>query len=115
MSLTINIRESGNVVILDLAGSITLGDSLSVLREEMKDLLDAGHRNIVLNLAEVRYIDSSGLGQLVGSHATVTNKGGKLKLLNMDKRVNELMQVTKLLTVFESYTSEVAALKSFTN
>lgn len=113
MSLTINVRETGDVVILDLNGPITLGESLSVLRDEIKEMLDGGHQNIILNLADVRYIDSSGLGQLVGSYATVTNHGGKLKLLNLDKKVNELMQVTKLLTVFEAYTSETAALKSF--
>jgi len=115
MSLNINVRETGDVVILDLAGPITLGESLAVLRDEVKELLDSGQKNILLNLAGVRYIDSSGLGQLVGSYATVTNHGGKLKLLNLDKKVNELMQVTKLLTVFEAYTSETAALRSFSS
>jgi anti-sigma B factor antagonist len=115
MSLTINVREAGEVVILDLIGSITLGDSLTVLRDEVKELLDSGHKNIVLNLADVRYIDSSGLGQLVGSYATVTNHGGQLKLLSLGQKVNEVMQITKLLTVFEAYTSETAALKSFEN
>src|SRR6266487_3656282 len=79
MSLNINVRETGDVVILDLAGPITLGESLAVLRDEVKELLDSGQKNILLNLAGVRYIDSSGLGQLVGSYATVTNHGGKLK------------------------------------
>jgi anti-sigma B factor antagonist len=115
MSLTINVRETGDVVILDLIGSITLGDSLTVLRDEVKELLDSGHKNILLNLAEVRYIDSSGLGQLVGSYATVTNHGGRLKLLGLGQKVNEVMQITKLLTVFETYTSETAALRSFSS
>jgi len=113
MSLTINVRETGDVVILDLNGPLTLGDPLTVLRDEVKELLDSGKKNLLLNLAGVRYIDSSGLGQLVGSYATVTNHGGRLKLLNLDKRVHELMQVTKLLTVFEAFTSETAALRSF--
>src|SRR5260370_19896827 len=113
MSLTISVRESGDVVILDLNGLVTLGASLAVLRDEVKELLDSGQKNILLNLAGVRYIDSSGLGQLVGSYATVTNHGGQLKLLNLDKRVHELMQITKLLTVFEAFTSEAAALRSF--
>jgi anti-sigma B factor antagonist len=115
MSLSIHVRETGNVVILDLAGTITLGDSSTVLRDEVKELLDSGQKNMLLNLADVRYIDSSGLGQLVGSYATVTNHGGHLKLLSLGHKVKEVMQITKLLTVFESYTSETAALKSFSN
>jgi anti-sigma B factor antagonist len=115
MSLNINVRETGDVVILDLTGPITLGESLTTLRDEVKELLDSGQKNILLNLADVRYIDSSGLGQLVGSYATVTNRGGQLKLLSLGKRVNELMQITKLLTVFEAFTSETAALRSFSS
>lgn len=113
MSLTINVRETGDVVILDLSGRITAGEALTTLRDEIRELLGAGQKNILLNLAGVGYIDSSGLGQLVGSYATVTNNGGQLKLLNLDKRVNELMQVTKLYTVFEAHKNETAALKSF--
>src|SRR5258708_4124121 len=113
MSLTISVRETGDVVILDLNGPLTLGESLAVLRDEVKELLDDGHKNMLLNLAGVRYIDSSGLGQLVGCYATVTNHGGQLKLLNLEPKVNALMQVTKLLTVFEAFTSETAALRSF--
>lgn len=113
MSLTINVRETGSLVILDLNGRITAGEPLAVLRDEIKELLDSGQKNILLNLADVRYIDSSGLGQLVASYATVTNRGGQLKLLNLDKRVHELLQVTKLYTVFEAHKSETAAIKSF--
>jgi len=113
MSLTIHVRETGNVVILDLNGRITLGEGSALLRDEVREMLDSGHRNILLNLAEVSYIDSSGLGQLVGSFATVAHRGGQLKLLNLGKRVHELMQVTKLHTVFEAHTSEAAAIKSF--
>ena len=113
MSFSINVRETGNVVILDLNGRITIGEACALLRDEIREMLDGGHKNILLNMAEVGYIDSSGLGQLVGSFATVAHRGGHLKLLNLGKKVHELMQVTKLHTVFEAHTSEAAALKSF--
>jgi anti-sigma B factor antagonist len=113
MSLKINVRETGDVLILDLNGRITLGEEAASLRDTLKEQIDSGRKNILLNLAEVTYIDSSGLGQLVGSFATVTSRGGQLKLLNLQKRLHELMQVTKLITVFEVYTTEAAALRSF--
>ena len=113
MSLKINVRENGDVLILDLNGRITLGEEAASLRDTLKEQIDSGRKNILLNLAEVTYIDSSGLGQLVGSFATVTSRGGQLKLLNLQKRLHELMQVTKLITVFEVYTTEPAALRSF--
>src|ERR1039457_4113928 len=98
MSLKINVRESGNVVILDLNGRITIGEQAASLRDAIKEHLDSGQKNILLNLAEVSYIDSTGLGQFVGSFATVTSRGGQLKLLNLQKRLQELMQITKLIT-----------------
>ena len=113
MSLKINVRESGDILILDLTGRITLGEEAASLRDTLKEQIDSGRKNILLNLAEVTYIDSSGLGQLVGSFATVTSRGGQLKLLNLQKRLHELMQVTKLITVFEVYTTEPAALRSY--
>jgi len=113
MSLNINIRETPDAVILDLTGQITLGESLVNLRDAIREALGTDRKNVLLNLAGVTYIDSSGLGQLVGSFATVANNGGQLKLLNLQKRVQDLMQVTKLLTVFEAYNSEPVALKSF--
>jgi len=113
MSLKINVRESGDVLILDLNGRITLGEEAASLRDTLKEQVDSGRKNILLNLAEVSYIDSSGLGQLVGSFATVTSRGGQLKLLNLQKKLHELMQVTKLITVFEVYATEAAALRSF--
>jgi anti-sigma B factor antagonist len=113
MSLKINVRESGKVVILDLNGRITIGEAVVSLRDTIKEHLDGGQKNILLNLAEVSYIDSSGLGQFVGSFATVTSRGGQLKLLNLQKRLQELMQITKLITVFETYTNEAAAVHSF--
>jgi anti-sigma B factor antagonist len=114
MSLNISIRDLGTVCILDLSGRITLGEAAGMLRDTIKDLLAKDCKNLLLNLADVSYIDSSGLGELVGAFATVSNRGGRLKLLNMQKRVNELMQITKLYSVFESFTDESAAVRSFT-
>ena len=113
MSLKINIRETADATILDMSGRITLGESLADLRDSIREALAGDQKNLLLNLAEVSYIDSSGLGQLIGSYATVTSRGGQMKLLNLQKRVNDLLQITKLLTVFETYTNEEAALKSF--
>ena len=113
MSLTINVRETADATILDMSGRLSLGEALAELRDSIREALASDQKNILLNLAEVSHIDSSGLGQLIGSYATVTERGGQLKLLNLQKRVNDLMQVTKLLTVFETYTNEEAALRSF--
>jgi anti-sigma B factor antagonist len=113
MSLTINIRETADATILDMSGRLSLGEALAELRDSIREALASDQKNILLNLAEVSHIDSSGLGQLIGSYATVTERGGQMKLLNLQKRVNDLMQVTKLLTVFETYTNEEAALRSF--
>ena len=113
MSLKINVRESGNVVILDLSGRITIGEETASLRDTIKETLDGGQKNILLNLGDVNYIDSTGLGQFVGSFATVTSRGGQLKLLNLQKKLQELMQITKLITVFESFSNEQAAVRSF--
>ncbi len=113
MSLKINIRETADAVILDMSGRVSLGEALVDLRDSIREALAGDRKNILLNLAEVSYIDSSGLGQLIGSYATVTNRGGQMKLLNLQKKVNDLMQITKLLTVFETFTNEGAALRSF--
>ena len=113
MSLNIKIRETADATILDMSGRITLGEELVDLRDSIREALAGDQKNILLNLAEVSYIDSSGLGQLIGSYATVTSRGGQMKLLNLQKRVDDLMQVTKLLTVFETYTNEATALRSF--
>jgi anti-sigma B factor antagonist len=113
MSLKIDIRETADAVILDMSGRVSLGEALADLRDSIREALAGDQKNILLNLAEVSYIDSSGLGQLIGSYATVTGRGGQMKLLNLQKRVKDLLQITKLLTVFEAYTSEGAALRSF--
>ncbi len=113
MSLKINIRETGTVTILDLSGRLVLGESLALLRDTIRDLLESDQKQLVLNLDEVSRIDSSGLGQLVGSYATVNSRGGQIKLLNMQGQLQDVMHATKLYSIFEIYTSEGAALRSF--
>ena len=113
MSMTLRTREVNGTMIIDLSGRLTMGEPCAAVREEVLDEIGHGSRKILLNLADVSYIDSSGLGQLIGSNATVVNAGGRMKLLNLQNRVQDLLQVTKLLTVFDTYTSETAALRSF--
>jgi anti-sigma B factor antagonist len=112
MSMVLNARRLDDVVIMDLSGRITMGEGTLILRDQIKKLLDAGDRKFLFNLADVDYIDSSGLGELVTSFTTVRNQGGQLKLLNLTRRVKDLLQITKLLTVFESFDSESEALKT---
>jgi anti-sigma B factor antagonist len=107
------VRHSGDVAIVDLSGKITLGDGSGLVRGTIKDLLGAGQRNILLNLKDVTYMDSAGLGEIVGSYATVANQGGAVKLLNTQGKVKDLLQVTKLYTVFEAFSDEATALRSF--
>ena len=113
MSCKAAVRHVGNVAIIDLSGRITLGEGCALVRATVKDLVQAGQINLLLNLAEVTYMDSAGLGELVGSYASITNKGGKIKLLNAQGRVAEVLNVTKLYPVFETFTDESAALRSF--
>jgi anti-sigma B factor antagonist len=112
MSMSLTPRRLDDVVILDLSGRITMGEGTLIVRAHIQKLLDGGERKFLLNLADVDYIDSSGLGELVTSFTTVRNQGGELKLLNLTRRVRDLLQITKLLTVFEVFTSEAEALKS---
>jgi anti-sigma B factor antagonist len=114
MSIKITVRESGAATILDIGGRLTLGEALGEFRDSIREALAGDRKNILLNLAEVSYIDSSGLGQLIGSYATITDRGGQLKLLNLQKKVTDLMQITKLLTIFDTYDDEAKALASFT-
>jgi len=113
VSVTLKTRQVGDVTILDAAGRITLGEGSSTLRDTIRDLTSKGSKKIMLNLGEISYIDSSGIGELVSSFTTVANAGGSLKLLNLTKRVQDLLQITKLFTVFEVFDDEAAALKSF--
>lgn len=113
MSVNLNIRQVGDVTVVDVAGRITLGEGSSALRETLKEIVGKGQKNILLNLGEVSYIDSSGIGELVSGFTTVTNAGGKLKLLNLNKRVKDLLQITKLYTVFDVHEDEAHAVRSF--
>lgn len=113
MSLKAEQRQAGDVTILDLSGRIVLGDGSILLRETLKDLVSKGKKNILVNLADVNYVDSSGLGALVSGYTSVTGQQGKLKLLNLTNKVHDLLQITKLLTVFEVFNDEQVALKSF--
>jgi anti-sigma B factor antagonist len=111
--MKIETRTAGDVKILDCSGRITLGEGTMIIRNTVRDLLSGGNKKIVLNLAEVNYIDSSGIGELVSTYTTVTNGGGQLKLLNLTKKIQELMAITKLLTVFQVHNDEQSALSSF--
>jgi anti-sigma B factor antagonist len=112
MTMLLKPRRIDDVVVLDLSGRITIGEGTVILRDTIRKLLEAGDRKFLLNLANCDYIDSSGLGELVTSFTTVRNLGGELKLLNLTRRVQDLLQITKLLTVFESYNDETEAFKS---
>src|SRR5499433_3504998 len=111
--LSIKDREVGDVTILDLSGEITTGEGSVQLREAVRRLLDDGKKKILLNLGDVSYVDSSGIGELVSSYTTTNHNGGQLKLLNQTKKIHDLLTITKLLTVFESFDDEGAAVSSF--
>jgi anti-sigma B factor antagonist len=113
MALIIETREVGHVTILDVHGRIVLGDEIGDLRGAVRNLLAEGKKKIILNLADVDYIDSSGVGELVGSFTTVRNAGGELKLLNLTQKVHDVLYVTKLYTVFDIKDDEFQAVKSF--
>jgi anti-sigma B factor antagonist len=115
MSLKISVRKVENVAVLDLGGRITMGEAAGSLRDTIKELLASNHQSVLLNLAGVTYIDSSGLGDLVGAFASASSRGARLKLLNMRTRVLELMQITKLYSVFETFEDEVVAIRSFSD
>ena len=111
--MQIEERTVGEVVVLDLKGRITLGEGDQLLKDKVNSLVNQGRKRIILNLAGVPYIDSAGLGEIVGSYTTVSRQGGSLKLLNLTKKITDLLAITKLLTVFETYDSEDEAIKSF--
>ena len=113
MSCKVTVRQAGNVSVVDLVGRITLGEGSGTVRNAVKDLVASGQKNILLNLKDVGYIDSSGLGELVGAYASLRNAGGQIKLLNVQSKVDNLLQVTKLYTVFDVFTDEAVALQSF--
>ena len=113
MSMKVSTRQIDGVTILDLSGRITLGEGSVQLRDTVRDLLAKGSKKILLNLGDVNYIDSSGIGELVSAYTTVRNQGGDLKLLNLTKKVHDLLQITKLYTVFDIKDDEAGAVAAF--
>ena len=113
--MQIDERNVGDVMVLDVKGRITLGEGDELLKDKVNSLLNQGYKKIVLNLAEVPYIDSAGLGEIVRTYTTVSRQGGNLKLLNLTKRITDLLAITKLLTVFETFDSENDAVQSFSS
>ena len=113
MSLVLKTRQSGDVSILDISGRITLGEGASTLRNAVRAMAGEGHKKLLLNLGDVSYIDSSGLGVLVSAFATFANLGGHLKLVHVMSRVKDLLLITKLYAVFEIFDDEGTALRSF--
>jgi anti-sigma B factor antagonist len=111
--MQIEERAIGDVMVLDMKGKVTLGEGDELLKDTVNSLVNQGHKKIVLNLAEVPYIDSAGLGEIVRTYTTVSRQGGSLKLLGLTKRITDLLSITKLLTVFETYEKEADAVRSF--
>jgi anti-sigma B factor antagonist len=113
--MQIDERSVGDVMVLDVKGRITLGEGDELLKDKVNSLLNQGQKKIVLNLANVPYIDSAGLGEIVRTYTTVSRQGGSLKLLSLTKRITDLLAITKLLTVFETFESENDAVQSFSS
>jgi anti-sigma B factor antagonist len=113
VSVKLSTRQVGDVSVVDVAGRITLGEGSSALRDLLREMVGKGQKKILLNLGDVSYIDSSGIGELVSGFTTVTNNGGEMKLLNLNKRVKDLLQITKLYTVFDVHEDEAGAIRAF--
>ena len=113
MTMKANNRQVNGVTIVDMSGRITLGEGSVILRDSIKDLIAKGQKKILLNLGDVSYIDSSGIGELVSAFTSVRNQGGELKLLKLTKKVHDLLQITKLYTVFDIKDDEADAVRSF--
>ncbi len=111
--LNIAERQAGDVTVLDMSGKITIGEGSVALRTAIRRLIEEGKKKILLNLAQVGYVDSSGIGELVSSFTTLNREGGQLKLLNLTQKIQDLLAITKLLTVFDTYDEESSALNSF--
>jgi anti-sigma B factor antagonist len=108
-----SVRQVEGVIVVDLSGRIKLGEGSVTLRETVKDLMSKGHKKILLNLGDISYIDSSGIGELVAAFTSVRNQGGELKLLHLTKKVHDLLQITKLYTVFDIKDDETVAIRAF--
>ena len=113
MSVKLNTRQAGKVTVIDVSGRITLGEGSSAIREVVRDLITKGNKKILLNLEDVSYIDSSGIGELVAGYTSLANASGELKLLGLTARMKDLLQITKLYTVFDVHEDETHAVQSF--
>jgi anti-sigma B factor antagonist len=113
VSVKLTSRQVGDVTVIDAAGRITLGEGASLFRDTIRELTAQGKKKLLLNLSDVSYIDSSGIGEMVSGFTTVTNNGGQFKLVGLSKRIKDLLQITKLYTVFDTYDDEAAAVRSF--
>jgi len=113
VSIKASTRQVDEITVVDLSGRITLGEGSTVLRDTVRELLGRGQKKILLNLGDVTYIDSSGIGELVSGFTTVANQGGQLKLLSLTQKLRDLLTITKLLTVFDAYETEADALSNF--
>ena len=111
--LDVKERQAGDVTILDMSGEVRIGEGAVSLRDSIRQLADQGKKKVLLNLAGVKYMDSTGVGELIANYTTIKRQGGQLKLLNLTDRIQNLLVITKLLTVFDSYDNEAEALKSF--
>ena len=111
--LNINERQAGDVTVLDMSGKITIGEGSVALRGAIRRLIEEGKKKILLNLSQVSYVDSSGIGEFVASFTAINREGGQLKLLNLTQKIQDLLAITKLLTVFDTYDDESSALNSF--
>ena len=113
--MEISERKSGKVTVLDLSGKVTLGEGDVLLKDKLYSLLNQGQKDVLLNLGNVHYVDSAGLGAIVAAYTTMTREGGSLKLVSVTKKLQDLLSITKLLTVFETFDSEDEALRSYKN
>lgn len=113
--LDVKERQAGDVTILDLSGEVRIGEGSISLRDSIRNLADQGKKKVLLNLSGVKYMDSSGVGELIANYTTISRQGGQLKLLNLTDRIRNLLVITKLLTVFDSYDNEAEALQSFSS
>ena len=111
--MQIEERPSGDVMVLDMTGKLTIGEGDELLKDKINSLIQQGHKKLILNLEGVPYVDSAGLGEIVRTYTTVSRQGGSLKLMNLTKRIEDLLSIAKLLTVFDTYDSEQEALSSF--
>jgi len=113
VSMKATLRQVDSIIVIDMSGRITLGEGCTQLRELVREQLGKGKKELLLNLADITYIDSSGIGELVSAFTTVSNQGGQLKLLNLTKKVHDLLQITKLYTVFDIHDDEAKAIGTF--